>query len=190
MRSRCRTRTPREIPHNHDEEKSPEQVIFFVTPTHRQATNTYDMEPAGPNTINPLLHLDGSARLCPNWPAVIVERVGSGVLVASGGGSGGGVGDHRHARLVHERTPRRFEVTIDPALGRSAGEVEMLRQAIAVTRGGSKSTRWRAPGDAAGDVESAPRWRILNAGLEGGEFSLERYMGGVAGRFTVVLEEV
>jgi hypothetical protein len=145
-------------------------------------------EPAGPNTINPLLNGDGTPRLCPNWPCVVIERAGVGAVLSNADGDAG-VGGHRETRVLHERRPRRYQVTVDPAVGRSQGEVEMLRQAFVRTRGGSIATRWRSPDDAAGTVEEAPRWRLLNAGIDG-DLSVERYVGGVAGKLSVVLEEV
>lgn len=138
-------------------------------------------EMAGLNTQNPLLNQDGTPALTPDWPLVRIDRAApTGSVLASDG-------PRRETRRTHDRVVRAYRITVFPA---RAAECERVRQAIMRTRGGANWTRWRHPvDDAPGSVDTAPRWRVLNAGVDG-EFTLTRGAGGLGARLEIVLEEV
>lgn len=138
----------------------------------------------GDHTMNPLLDADGFERLCAAPPTVLIERGGArGGVIAS-------AGPRRETRRTHERTPPVYRVRLEHATPR---EMDIIRQAITVTRGGSMWTRWRSPDDPPpafkGDVTSAPMYRVLNSGIDG-EFGIERGPGGVSAAAELVLEKV
>lgn len=135
-------------------------------------------EGGGPGSANPLLNADGTSRISPRWPCRRVDLAG---VLASEGHRG------RQTRLVHERAPRVYELGI-PA---GSADADAVREALAVTRGGAGSTRWRHPADdTAGPVSTAPRFRIRNAEAAHGGVTVERNAGGNAGEVVLVLEEL
>lgn len=125
---------------------------------------------------DPLLKPDGKSAICPQFD--IPMRRESRHLSS--------VGEHRHTRQVHERVRRRYELPIN---GASGAEIALIRNAITLSSGGVMPVRWRHPqDDAAGPVETAPRWIIENA--HDTEMQISRATGGVAGTVTLVLCEV
>lgn len=131
----------------------------------------------GPGSADPLLNPDGTSAIHPEWPVPRTDPVG---VLATGG-------EQRHTRRVHEVVPREYELRWRNA---SAPDVEYVRQALSVTRGGVRPTRWRHPvDDPAGPVSTAPRWHILNAS-EASEFVVERGRGGHTAAMTLRLREV
>ena len=139
----------------------------------------------GADSVNPLLNEDGTLAINPEWP----ESRGFGAGAGSGGAAvvasepGNPLSGGRHARALHERTPRL--VTLKWSLARAA-DVELVRKAIDVTGGGAGATRFRHPWfDPPGDVASAPRVRIVP-----GSFTLERVAGGGYGAMAVTVEYV
>lgn len=134
-------------------------------------------EVAGSGTVNPLLNADGTTAIHPEFPASRRDPLG---VIASDGS------ELRETRRVHEGKPRVYELAWSLAGG---AEVELVRQALEVTRGGAHHTRWRHPiDDAPGDVCAAPRWRILNAADAG--FAVSRRRGGHVANLRLILEEV
>lgn len=131
----------------------------------------------GPGSQDPLLTTGGETALHPGW--IVPRRDPVGVLATGG--------EQRHTRRVHERVPRRYALGLRGARG---SELDLVREALAVTRGGARSTRWRHPkDDAAGPVSTAPRWLIENAD-EASAFVAERSTGGQRADFALHLLEV
>ena len=148
-----------------------------------------DPNHGGPDTLNPLLNEDGTSAIHPEWPEPRGHAPASaGGVLASGGGS------NRHARAVHQRTGARpgnamdrigQRVTLSWASAYGA-EVELVRRAFVVTRGGAGMTRWRHPLlDGPGSVETAPWWRMIP-----GTLRVTRSRGGVAAEMGVEIEYV
>lgn len=150
-----------------------------------------DPDLGGPDSANPLLTETGECAIFPEWPEPrgFGPAGGGGAVVASDGGS------LRHARVVHERIgraaagfgvfPRRVILSWSSAYG---SDVELLRRAFVVTRGGAGRTRFRHPMlDAAGDVASAPWIRLVP-----GSWRVERDApsGGAQSRMSVEYEYV
>ncbi len=130
---------------------------------------------AGADTPNPLLDQDGASRVQPSGLVRIVREDGSGALASSG--------PQRHTRARHTLRTIRYRIGIAAADGR---DVEMLRQADAVSRGGAGGMRWRHPiDDAAGPVETAPIYRIVSD-----ELAVSRRRGGAVGSVEIVVERV
>lgn len=128
----------------------------------------------GPGSADPLLTECGDTAIHPEW--VVPRRDLAGVLATTG--------PQRHARRTHELNPRVYELAI--RLG-SGHEVELIRQALEVTRGGVLPTRWRHPrDDPGGPPSTAPRWHIVNAE----EWNVERPKGGHIGSMRLILQEV
>lgn len=133
-------------------------------------------ELAGSGTVNPLMEADGTNAITPD--TVMPLTFGHRVLANEGP-------EVRDTRGQDDSINRTVELVWSLIDGR---QVERLRQAVSVTRGGALTTRWRAPGDAPGDVCSAARWRVLNASEVQG-FKVERNAGGSRARARLVLEE-
>ncbi|MFZ2875475.1 MAG: hypothetical protein WAZ94_13460 [Phycisphaerales bacterium] len=122
------------------------------------------------------LDASGSTFLLPDYPA---ERAvgGPASVIAT-------TELQRHTRRVHERSPRRYTLPFNLA---DAREVERLRTVLIAARGSAGVVRWRHPkDDAAGSVETAPLYRITNAGDAG--IALARTAGGQFGTFTLEFE--
>lgn len=136
------------------------------------------LEPAGSGTINPLIDAEGNTAIHPEFP--LPRRDLAGVIASTGS-------ELRETRLVHEARPRVYELPWSLCPG---PELDLIRQALEVTRGGSQYTRWRHPiDDPPGDICSAPRWRIVNAAEVNG-LVVRRGRGGHVGSLRLVLEEV
>ncbi|MGH7133825.1 MAG: hypothetical protein ACREJO_17995 [Phycisphaerales bacterium] len=120
-----------------------------------------------------LLDGDGASILVPGWGCTLTNLTG----VAATAGAGG----QRHTRRMHHRTVRRVRVEVELADGAT---VTALRKAIDETRGGCAPVAWRHPDDSAGEVETAPLWRITEVS------DVERGRGGVSATIGVVLEEI
>lgn len=130
--------------------------------------------PAGLGTANPLLNPDGTVGIHPQFVNPLTEAVD--VLASDGA--------HRHTRRVSEAKPRRYELVFVDADG---DELARVREALAITRGGCVTTKWRHPiDDPAGGVCSAPDWLIRN----GDDIQFVRKVGGRSVDFTLVLEQV
>jgi hypothetical protein len=149
-----------------------------------------DVDPnhGGPDTTNPLLNEDGS---CAISPGTVEPRgfspAGGGAVIASEGAAS------RDARLVHDRrgagalgiVGRRVTLTWPEGAGTGV-DVELVRRAHRVTRGGAGRTRFRHPMlDAAGPVETAPWVQIVP-----GTLRIARSRGGVAAAMSVEIEYV
>lgn len=152
-----------------------EDLLISWTPTDP------DPDEGGADSVNPLLNADGTCAIDPEW----AEPRGYGVLgspavLAGGDRSGGGM----QARRQHERgATRRVTLTWSAASG---GDVERVRRAIQVTRGGAGKTRFRHPIlDPAGPVSTAPWIRIA-----GGTVRLTRSPDGARAQMAVEVEYV
>lgn len=131
----------------------------------------------GPGSCDPLLKTDGTTAINPDFP--VPRQDGPGRTIVD-------EGPHRWTRNPHETIPRTYSLPFN--LG-DPTDVELLRQALEVTRGGTTWTRWRHPiDDAPGPVATAPRYRILNAGEAG--LAIERNEGGQSAKFTLLLESL
>ncbi|MEM1183690.1 MAG: hypothetical protein AAGI53_01675 [Planctomycetota bacterium] len=138
-------------------------------------------DPAGPNTINPLLNPDGSSRF-------VFEpggSVGSLSAVISTEALGAVGGARRHTRRLHNRPARRVTGVARLA---TDGEHEAVREALEVTRGGAVPTRFRTwidpPPTGGTPVADAPLYRILNAP------DIARSLGECRANITLELERV
>lgn len=124
------------------------------------------------NLSTALMNLDGTSKLVPGWGCTL-ESLG-GVTASDP------PGNQRHTRATHHRRVRRVRLTVPQENG--AG-VAALRKAVGESRGGAGAVAWRHPEDAAGDVESAPLWRVMSC-------EARRAEGGAGAGVSVELEEV
>jgi len=123
-----------------------------------------------------LLNVDGTVAVHPGFGASVTSDPG---VLTSGGA-------RRETRRAHETSARVFDLQFSLASG---DEMDRLRSVITETRGGAGSLRWRAPGDAPGTRETAPRWRMLNAS-EASVFAVRRSIGGISATFSLHIEEI
>jgi hypothetical protein len=117
----------------------------------------------------------------PEWPwRPPPAPADCGVLASEGEGG-------RHTRRTHERGRlRRYAFPFNLA---DARQVNMLREALAVTRGGALTTPFRHPiDDPPGPVSTAPRVRIVNAYEAGMAIARGGRGGGAIGQFELVIE--
>lgn len=133
---------------------------------------------------NPLLDDDGVSRINPDWSVVRTDARRSPPLVSPDSAGLDGLGTGRHARDGGAGVPAKRVYSV-PLKLMPGSELAYVRAAIESGRNGAVPQRWRHPfDDAAGDVASAPRWRVS---LEGG--AIER-KGGVGSEAVLVMEEV
>lgn len=133
----------------------PSGLLISWTPT------STDPDEGGPDSVNPLLTVDGACAIDPEW----AEPRGHGVtrvpaVLASAGRAGGAV----HARELHARGgTRRVTLSWSQASG---VDVELVRRALQVTRCGAGRTRFRHPIlDPPGPVNTAPWIRFVGGSL-------------------------
>lgn len=131
----------------------------------------------GDGSCDPLLKTDGTTAINPDFP--VPRQDGAGRTIVD-------EGPHRWTRNPHETVVRVYTLPFN--LG-DPTDVELLRQALEVTRGGTTWTRWRHPiDDAPGPVATAPRYRITNAG--DAALAIERNVAGQSAKFNLTLESL
>ena len=130
-------------------------------------------EESGPGTANPLLTEAALSALSPTS----CSRIDRAAIARNAGD------EVRETRSVFTGGGRVYVLTWENDNGR---DLDLVREALRVTRNGAISTKWRHPiDDAAGTVCAAPDWRIV--ATQG--VSAERNKSGHVGAFSVTLEE-
>lgn len=161
---------------------TPTEIADIDGPAGDDLVTSFSDEEAGLGTINPLLNSDGRLGINIEWP-VARTVADAGVLVSPGERSAAG----RHTREQHERGGvRTYEFRFNVA---NANDVERIRQALTVTRGGAAWTRFRHPIDDPAPtgptpVKDAPRVRIVAV------TGIERGRGGHVGSGSFTVEYV